>query len=42
MDDPAQALKRQVGAEAARLVEDGRVVGLGTGSTAECVIDSLG
>ncbi len=42
MDDPAQALKRQVGAEAARLVEDGMVVGLGTGSTAECVIDSLG
>ncbi len=42
MDDPAQALKRQVGAEAARLVEDGMVVGLGTGSTATCVIDSLG
>ena len=42
MDDPAQALKRQVGVEAARLVEDGMVVGLGTGSTAECVIDSLG
>ena len=42
MDDPAQALKRKVGAEAARLVEDGMVVGLGTGSTATCVIDSLG
>ncbi len=42
MDDPAQALKRQVGSEAARLVEDGMVVGLGTGSTATCVIDSLG
>ena len=41
MDDPAQELKRQVGAEAALLVEDGMVVGLGTGSTAECVIDSL-
>ncbi|WP_338033994.1 hypothetical protein [Lichenicola cladoniae] len=36
------ALKRQVGDEAAALVEDGMVVGLGTGSTADRVIDSLG
>ena len=38
----AAALKRAVGAAAALLVEDGMVVGLGTGSTAECLIDSLG
>lgn len=42
MDDPADALKRQVGLEAASLVEDGMVVGIGTGSTANYVIDSLG
>jgi ribose 5-phosphate isomerase A len=35
------ALKRQVGEIAAALVEDGMVVGLGTGSTAACFIDSL-
>lgn len=42
MDDPAAALKRRVGEEAAALVENGMVVGLGTGSTADYVIDSLG
>ncbi len=42
MDDAALALKRQVGAAAAALVEDGMVVGIGTGSTAACMIDSLG
>lgn len=46
MPDPESAaeaaLKRQVGDEAAALVEDGMVVGLGTGSTADRVIDSLG
>jgi ribose 5-phosphate isomerase A len=41
-DDPAAALKRQVGEEAASLVEDGMVVGLGTGSTAAFVIEALG
>jgi ribose 5-phosphate isomerase A len=35
------ALKRQVGEQAAALVEDGMVVGLGTGSTATCFIDAL-
>ncbi len=34
-------LKREVGERAAALVEDGMVVGLGTGSTAACFIDSL-
>ena len=42
MDDPALALKRLVGEAAAALVEEGMVVGLGTGSTADCMIDSLG
>ncbi len=42
MDDPTSELKRLVGAAAAELVEDGMVVGLGTGSTADCMIDSLG
>ncbi len=42
MDDPADALKRQVGEQAASLVEDGMVVGLGTGSTAGFVIEALG
>ena len=42
MSDPAAALKRQVGEEAAALVEDGMVVGLGTGSTAAFVIEALG
>jgi ribose 5-phosphate isomerase A len=35
------ALKREVGAQAAGLVEDGMVVGLGTGSTATFFIESL-
>jgi ribose 5-phosphate isomerase A len=35
------ALKREVGAQAAALVEDGMVVGLGTGSTATFFIESL-
>jgi len=35
------ALKRQVGEQAAAMVENGMVVGLGTGSTAACFIDSL-
>jgi ribose 5-phosphate isomerase A len=34
-------LKREVGERAAALVEDGTIVGLGTGSTATCFIDSL-
>ncbi len=42
MDDPAAKLKRQAGEEAAALVEDGMVVGLGTGSTAAFVIEALG
>ena len=42
MDDPAAALKRQAGEDAAVLVEDGMVVGLGTGSTAAFVIEALG
>jgi ribose 5-phosphate isomerase A len=35
------ALKRQVGEQAAAMVEDGMVVGLGTGSTAACFITAL-
>jgi ribose 5-phosphate isomerase A len=35
-------LKKQAGEAAARLVEDGMVVGLGTGSTAACAIEALG
>ena len=42
MDDPAAALKRRAGEAAAELVEDGMVVGLGTGSTAAFVIEALG
>ena len=41
-DDPAADLKRRVGVAAAALVEDGMVVGLGTGSTAAFVIAALG
>ncbi|MCQ8239952.1 ribose-5-phosphate isomerase RpiA [Acetobacteraceae bacterium KSS12] len=41
-EDPAAGLKRDVGEAAARLVEDGMVVGLGTGSTANFLIDALG
>ncbi len=35
-------LKKQAGEAAAGLVEDGMVVGLGTGSTAACAIEALG
>ncbi|APH54111.1 Ribose 5-phosphate isomerase [Granulibacter bethesdensis] len=35
------ALKRLAGEEAAALVQDGMVVGLGTGSTAACMVDAL-
>ncbi len=42
MDDPAAAQKRAAGEQAALLVEDGMVVGLGTGSTAAFVIAALG
>jgi ribose 5-phosphate isomerase A len=35
-------LKKQVGEAAAKLVEDGMIVGLGTGSTAEYAIEALG
>jgi ribose 5-phosphate isomerase A len=35
-------LKKQAGEAAARLVEDGMVVGLGTGSTAACALEALG
>ena len=41
-DDPAADLKRRAGMAAAALVEDGMVVGLGTGSTAAFVIAALG
>lgn len=36
-----QAMKRAVGLAAAQLVHQGMLVGLGTGSTAACFIDSL-
>lgn len=44
MDRDAQIklMKQQVGIEAARLVGDGAVVGLGTGSTAVFMIEELG
>jgi ribose 5-phosphate isomerase A len=41
MTDTRDALKREVAAQAAAMVEDGMVVGLGTGSTAAFFIDSL-
>lgn len=41
-DDPAADLKRKAGEAAARLVETGMVVGLGTGSTAQAFIAALG
>src|ERR1044072_4788898 len=37
-----EALKRQAGEAAAELVQDGMVVGLGTGSTVLWVIEALG
>ena len=39
--DAAEAAKRAAGAAAAELVEDGMVIGLGTGSTAHAFIDCL-
>ncbi len=42
MDDAEAALKRLAAEEAAGLVEDGMVVGLGTGSTAGFVVAALG
>jgi ribose 5-phosphate isomerase A len=41
MSDTRDALKREVAAQAAAMVEDGMVVGLGTGSTAAFFIESL-
>lgn len=41
-EDPVQAAKRKAGEEAAALVRDGHVVGLGTGSTAAEMIRALG
>jgi ribose 5-phosphate isomerase A len=41
MTDTRDALKREVAAQAAAMVEDGMVVGLGTGSTAAFFIESL-
>ncbi len=41
MTDPRADLKRRAAVEAAGLVEDGMVVGLGTGSTATFLIDAL-
>lgn len=35
-------LKKQVGQQAARYVDDGMIVGLGTGSTVEFLVDALG
>jgi ribose 5-phosphate isomerase A len=42
MADLAEAAKRLAGKEAAKLVNDGAVVGLGTGSTAAHAIEELG
>jgi ribose 5-phosphate isomerase A len=39
---PQDQLKKQAGEAAARLVEDGMIVGLGTGSTAAYAIEALG
>lgn len=39
--DPILQAKKQVGAYAAAMVSDGMTIGLGSGSTAECFIDSL-
>ena len=35
-------LKRSVARAAIRFVEDGEIIGVGTGSTADCFIDELG
>ncbi|NIQ38604.1 MAG: ribose-5-phosphate isomerase RpiA [Proteobacteria bacterium] len=42
MTDPTASAKRRAGIEAAKLVRDGAVVGLGTGSTAAHAIEELG
>jgi ribose 5-phosphate isomerase A len=42
MADLAEAAKRLAGKEAAKLVNDGAIVGLGTGSTAAHAIEELG
>ena len=36
-----EQIKKKIGEKAAQLVEDGMLIGLGTGSTATCFIDSL-
>lgn len=36
-----EEVKRNIGYEAAKLVEEGMVVGLGTGTTAKCLIEAL-
>ena len=41
MNDARAALKKQAADEAALLVEDGMIVGLGTGSTAAFLLDAL-
>lgn len=43
MDKAAQdKLKKEAGIEAAKLVSDGMIVGLGTGSTVKFLVDELG
>ena len=43
MDKAQQdAMKKEAGIEAAKLVKSGMIVGLGTGSTARCLVDDLG
>jgi len=41
-DDPVVMAKKRVGIEAARMVKDGSIVGLGTGSTSVFAIEELG
>ena len=41
MSDPAESLKRVAAREALRLVQDGMIVGLGSGSTAELFLEAL-
>lgn len=40
--DPVALMKKQVGEAAAAMVQSGSIVGLGTGSTAACMIQALG
>jgi len=43
MDKAQQdALKKAAGIEAAKLIEDGMIAGLGTGSTVKFLVDELG